>query len=75
MSNSDKSIYIEIGRKMREIPQEMASSSYKWEELVEKLYASEDDALHKIGVSELYELLHKRPLSGSIKPERTKTYA
>jgi hypothetical protein len=56
--------YAEIGRRMREIPLETHLSSYEWEELVEKLCASDDAGLRDIGVKELYDLLHRRPASG-----------
>jgi hypothetical protein len=45
--------YAEIGRKMREIPQQKADTSYEWEELVQKLCVSDDAVLHDIGVREL----------------------
>jgi hypothetical protein len=53
MSNTK---YAEIGRKMREIPMEKPCSSYEWEELVQKLCASDDARLHDIGIKELGEL-------------------
>jgi hypothetical protein len=59
-----KTNYAEIGRRMRAIPVEQPGTSYEWEELVEKMCASEDAGLHEIGVKELYDLLHKRPLNG-----------
>ena len=58
--------YAEIGRKMREIPLETHISSYEWEELVQKLCSSDDDGLRDIGTKELYELLHKRPISDKV---------
>lgn len=61
MPNVDLSKYAEIGRKIREIPLEIHVSSYEWEELVQKLYSSDNEGLHEIGVKELYELLNKRP--------------
>lgn len=57
----NKTKYAEIGRKMREIPLETHMSSYEWEELVEKLYASDDAGLHEIGVRELEILRQKCP--------------
>ena len=50
---SVKSKYAEIGRRMREIPQDLHGPSYEWEELVQRLYASNDAELHDIGVREL----------------------
>ena len=51
--------YAELGRKMREIPPERPCSSYEWEELVQKLCASDDAGLHDIGIKELGELISK----------------
>ena len=34
--------------------------SYEWEELVEKLCASDDSGLHTIGIEELGKLMLKR---------------
>ena len=48
--------YAEIGRKMRELPLEKHGSSYEWEELVQKLFASDDAELHGIGIRELNSL-------------------
>lgn len=48
--------YAEIGRKIRALPLERAAVSHEWEELVLKLCASEDAALHTIGIKELREL-------------------
>ena len=53
--------YAEIGRRMKEIPLETHLSSYEWDELVEKLCASDDAGLRDIGAKELYDLLHRRP--------------
>jgi len=64
MMDMNKTIYAEIGRKMREIPLETHMSSYEWEELVERLCASDDDGLRDIGAKELYDLLHRRPARG-----------
>jgi hypothetical protein len=57
----NKPKYAEIGRKMREIPVDTPCSSYEWEELVEKLCASDDAGLHEIGVRELEILRQKCP--------------
>lgn len=46
---------------MREIPVENPGSSYEWEELVEKLCASDDAGLREIGVRELEILRQKCP--------------
>jgi hypothetical protein len=51
--------YAEIGRKIREIPIEKLGASYEWEELVQKLCASDDAGLHDIGIKELGELISK----------------
>lgn len=57
----DKSKYVEIGLKMREIPLEKPCASYEWEELVQKLCLSDDAGLHEIGVRELEILRQKCP--------------
>jgi hypothetical protein len=38
------------------MPTDKTGSSYEWEELVQKLCASNDDVLHCIGVKELDEM-------------------
>jgi hypothetical protein len=58
----DKTRYAEIGQRLREIPPETHISSYEWEELVQKLCASDDAGLRDIGVKELYDLILKRPI-------------
>jgi hypothetical protein len=57
----NKSKYVEIGRMMRRVPVEKACPSYEWEELVQKLCASDDPGLHSIGERELEVLLQKCP--------------
>jgi len=44
--------YAEIARQIRALPPEKYCPSYEWEELVQKLCASNDDGLHAIGVRE-----------------------
>lgn len=61
MSNIDKSIYIEIGDRLSEISPERHLSSHEWEEMVQKLCASDDAGLRNVDVKELYDLLNKRP--------------
>ncbi len=61
MIELNKSTYAEIGRKIREVPLEKSNTSYEWEELVQKLYASDDTGLHEIGVRELESLRQKCP--------------
>lgn len=61
MMDLNKARYAELGRKMRGVPPEKPCSSYEWEELVEKLCASEDARLHDIGVRELEILRQKCP--------------
>ncbi len=61
MANTINNTYEEIARKMREIPQEKSCPSYKWEELVQKLCASDDARLHDIGERELELLRQKCP--------------
>lgn len=65
MSSLNMSKYHEIGQRLREIPLETHISSYEWEELVQRLYSSENDGLHEIGARELYELLKKRPANSN----------
>jgi hypothetical protein len=61
MTDMDQTKYTEIGRKIREVPLEQPGSSYEWEELVQKLCASDDAGLHEIGVRELELLRQKCP--------------
>jgi hypothetical protein len=61
-----KTKYAEIGRRLRELPPETHMSSHEWEELVQKLCASDDDGLRDIGAKELYDLLLKRPVNGGM---------
>jgi hypothetical protein len=61
MPGINKTKYEEIGRKVRELPIEKYSSSYEWDELVERLCASDDIRLHDIGSRELDELRQKNP--------------
>ncbi len=56
----NKAKYAEIGRKIRNIPLDKPCMSYEWEELVEKLCASDDSGLHTIGIEELGKLMLKR---------------
>ncbi|MBW4053838.1 MAG: hypothetical protein HIU83_00250 [Proteobacteria bacterium] len=56
----NKAKYAEIGRKIRNIPMEKPCMSYEWEELVEKLCASDDSGLHTIGIKELGKIMLKR---------------
>ena len=53
--------YVEIARRMREIPLEQLGPSYEWEELVQKLCASDDAGLRDIGMRELEILRQKCP--------------
>ena len=58
--------YAEIGRRLREVPIETHVTCYEWEELVQRLCDSDDAGLRDIGAKELYDMLHKRPLTGKI---------
>ena len=55
----NKAKYAEIGRQMRALPPDKPGTTYKWEELVNKMCASDDAGLHDIGIKERYELQHK----------------
>jgi len=57
----NKTKYAEIGRQMRALPPEKPVTTYKWEELVNKMCASDDAELHDIGIKERNELQHKLP--------------
>jgi hypothetical protein len=63
MVGTNKKAYEEIARRMREVPVDEPVSSYEWEELVQKLCASDDDGLHDIGIKELGELEQKCTVS------------
>lgn len=52
MKGTKEEKYAQIARKVREIPFDKHGSTYEWEELVEKLCASEDAGLQKIGHKE-----------------------
>lgn len=52
--------YAEIGRQIRALPPEKPGTTYKWEELVNKMCASDDAALHDVGIKERDELHRKR---------------
>ncbi len=52
MKGSKEATYAEIARKMREVPLGRQGSSYEWEELVEKMCASDDADLQNIGNKE-----------------------
>jgi hypothetical protein len=63
MSGLDITKYAEIGRKMRDIPLDKSGPRYEWEELVQKLCASDDVWLHDIGIKELGELKYNQKIS------------
>ncbi len=50
--NAKQAKYSEIGLRLRAIPLERHIPRHEWEELVDKLCASEDAALHDIGIKE-----------------------
>jgi len=52
----NKAKYAEIGRQVRALPLEKARLTHEWEEVVHKMCASNNAALHDIGVKELDEL-------------------
>mgnify|MGYP001285191836 CR=1 FL=1 len=56
MKETKEETYAQIARKISEIPIDKHGSSYEWEELVEKLCASEDAGLQEIGHKEHDEL-------------------
>lgn len=56
MNIVDKAKYAEIGRRMRAVPLEKHYCSYEWEELVQKMCASNDSDLHDLGIKEQIEL-------------------
>ncbi len=56
----NKAKYAELAKHVRTLPQEKARSTHEWEEVVHKMCASEDTALHDIGVKELDELKRSR---------------
>ena len=60
MTAANKVMYTEIGQRLRELPQERPFSSYRWEELVQRMCASDDAGLHDIGLKELDELNRRR---------------
>jgi hypothetical protein len=56
MPAMNRSKYVEISRKISEMPLDKLGSTYQWEELVQKMCASEDAGLQQIGIKELGEL-------------------
>lgn len=60
MAHQSYAKYAEIGRRLREIPLDGYTSSYEWEELVQKMCASDDTGLRAIGIRELGELKCRR---------------
>lgn len=58
MAYTKNAKYAEIGRKMRAIPAGKHDPSYEWEELVEKMCASDDARLQSIGLKEYAVLLN-----------------
>jgi hypothetical protein len=61
MECTNRSMYKDIARKIREIPQERNCTSYEWEELVKKMCDSDDAGLRDIGARELEILRLKYP--------------
>jgi len=55
----NKTKYAEIGRQMRALPLEKPATTYKWEELVNRMCASDDDGLRDVGIKERNELQRK----------------
>jgi len=55
----NKAKYAEIGRQMRALPSEKPAATHEWEELVNKMCASDDAGLHDVGIKERNELQHK----------------
>ena len=53
MTIINRAKYVEIARKIRELPPEKHVSSYEWIELVQKLCDSDDPNLNLIGFREL----------------------
>ena len=65
MTGESRDRYFEIGRRLRSIPVERHITSYEWEELVERLCASDDIRLHDIGVKEQEELVRHSIVKGN----------
>lgn len=52
MTGTKEENYAHIARRVREIPLDKSSSSYEWEELVQKMCDSQDAGLQDIGHKE-----------------------
>ena len=52
MEGTKEATYAEIARRIREVPLDRQGSSYEWEELVQKMCASDDADLQNIGNKE-----------------------
>ena len=61
MLEINRTKYAEIGRRVRALPPETTTPSYKWEELVHKMCVSNDARLRDIGEYELGILREKFP--------------
>lgn len=62
MKEAREEKYAQIARRVREIPFDKQGTSYEWEELVEKMCASEDAGLQEIGHKEhdVLEQMHTK---------------
>lgn len=58
MEGTKDATYAEIARRIREVPLDKQGSSYEWEELVQKMCASNDTGLQDIGNKE-HDVLKK----------------
>lgn len=58
MEGTKEAVYAEIARRIREVPLDTHGSSHEWEELVEKMCASDDADLQNIGNKE-HEVLEQ----------------
>lgn len=67
----NKTKYAEIGRKMRALPPEKSGATYEWEELVNKMCASDDAGLHDAGIKERDELLQQKQGEAKICRDRS----
>lgn len=61
MENTKEARYAEIARRVREMPLEKPGSNHKWEELVNKMCASDNDELYVIGTKEREAMKHTQP--------------
>ena len=68
MEGTKEAKYAEIARRIRKVPLDKQGSSHEWEELVQKMCASNDTDLQDIGNKE-HDVLKKTDTKHKVKQE------